>query len=120
METAINVDVSAATVIQIYHPESSYAIFCFSAKGDLFVNSDWGFFGYTWRSYGSQNSFTHFLAKTNAAEYIVGKLEINYFELTNRRKIPPFRRKNLLVLTELFIERIKAGVETDEQWTKDR
>lgn len=63
-----------AKVVQVEHPEASYGIFCYNETGDLFINSDWGFYAYSWRSFGN-DSFENFLKKCNN-EYIIGKLQI--------------------------------------------
>ena len=79
-----------AATIYIDHPEAGYGIFCFNSKGDLFLNSDWGFYGYSWRAFS--DSFADFLRRSNA-EYIVGKFAINHNQsrqlknwLTGKRK----------------------------------
>lgn len=88
-----------AETIYIHHPKSSYGIFCLNEDGDLFLNSDWGFYGYAWRSFG--DNFKEFLAGCDAG-YILGKFEINYIEVNNGKKIPKHRKENLTVLiTEL-------------------
>ena len=74
-----------AETLRVDHPESSYGIFCFNQDGDLFLNSDWGFFGYAWRSYG--DDFKKFLGQTNA-DYIVGKFGINYQEVAGKKMKP--------------------------------
>jgi hypothetical protein len=94
-----------AETIYISHPEASYGVFCFNSQGDLFINSDWGFYGYAWRSYGKDNPFKKFLSQCNA-EYIVGKFSINHREVSGK-KMPPHREKNLTILVEAFISELK-------------
>ena len=95
-----------AKTIHIDHPEASYGIFCFNNQGDLFLNSDYGFFGFAWRSYG--DNFQEFLAGLNA-DYMVGKFEINFAEVSGKRKMQPFRKEKLLLLCAEFIKELKNG-----------
>lgn len=99
----VKVNEQTAETIYISHPQASYGIFCFNSIGDLFINSDWGFFGYAWRSYG--NDFKKFLTQTNA-EYIVGKFEINHKEVANK-KMDSYRKEKLLILVNAFIHTLK-------------
>ena len=94
--------VTAGTVT-INTQEHSYGIFCFNSQGDLFVNSDWGFFAFSWRSFGA--SFRDFLAGTNA-DYIVGKLGINWRNDTGKM-IPKHKAEHLTGLVAVFIARLK-------------
>lgn len=96
-------DVLIAETVRIEHPESSYGVFCFNSMGDLFVNSDWGFFGYAWRAYSG--TFKQFLAQTNS-DYIVGKFEINYREVANK-KMPLHKIVHLRNLVDGLIEHCK-------------
>ena len=105
MTTEIKLMRNAATTVYINHPEASYAIFCFNQVGDLFINSDYGFFGFAWRSYG--DDFEKFLSGTNP-DYVVGKLEINYSEVSGKRKMPEFRKEKLLILVREFINHLKT------------
>lgn len=116
MNTTATVHISSAKTVHITHPQSSYGIFCLNDAGDLFVNSDWGLFGYSWRSFGNNKPFTHFLASCSI-DYIVDKLSIDYFNMT-LKKIPPHKKKHLLVLVNIFIERIKTDIAGDEMWVK--
>ena len=100
----IKVNKHTAETIYINHPQASYGIFCFNSVGDLFVNSDWGFYGYAWRSYGE--NFKEFLAGTNA-EYIVGKFSINHTEVSGK-KMPKHREENLMILVNEFIKQVKV------------
>jgi len=75
MNTEVKVNQQTAETIYISHPEASYGIFCFNSVGDLFLNSDWGFYGFAWRAYG--NDFKEFLSGLEP-EYTVNKFEINF------------------------------------------
>lgn len=88
-----------AETIYINDVQHSYGIFCFNSGGDLFLNSDWGSYSYAWRAYG--DDFRKFLAGTNA-DYIVGKFETNYLEVTGK-KMPKHRKENVTVLVTNFI-----------------
>lgn len=106
MNAEIKVVSESAETVYISHPESSYGIFCYNQSGDLFLNSDWGMYGYAWRHIGDK-TFKQFLSGTNA-DYIVGKFWINY-NMANRKKIPPNWEKNLIVLVNEFINHLKAN-----------
>lgn len=93
-----------AETVHINHPQASYGIFCFNEQGDLFVNSDYGFYGYAWRSYG--DNFRDFLAGTNA-DYMVGKFETNFIEVSGKRSLPGFRKEKLIILCAEFIKTLK-------------
>lgn len=103
METDVKLMVHTAKTVYISHKTASYAIFCYNSVGDLFVNSDCGFFGYAWRSYG--DNFQSFLAQTNA-DYIVTKFEINHKEVSGKN-MPKHRKDNLLILVAEFIAALK-------------
>src|SRR6185312_1985554 len=96
----------SAETIRIDHPTSSYGIFCFNSDGDLFLNSDWGFYGYAWRSY--DGTFKEFLAQCNT-QYIVGKFCITYIEVTGK-KLNQTRKGNLEILVREFIEYLKKNL----------
>lgn len=97
--------VITAETVYINHPEASYGIFCYNSVGDLFVNSDWGMYGYAWRSFGED--FKEFLATSNA-DYIVGKFAINHREVSGK-KMPVHREKNLMLLVAEFIRILKES-----------
>lgn len=105
MQTEIKVNQQTAETIYISHPKASYGIFCFNSIGDLFVNSDWGFYGYAWRQYGP-DEFKKFLSECNA-DYIVGKFSVNYREVSGK-KMPPHRESNLKILVQEFINVLKT------------
>lgn len=94
----------SAETMYISHPEASYGIFCYNTKGDLFLNSDYGFYGYAWRHYGDEE-FKKFLSQCNA-EYIVSKFSINHRDVSGK-KMPPFKEQKLTILVNTFIEELK-------------
>ena len=92
-----------AETIYINHATASYGIFCYNSYGDLFLNSDWGFYGYAWRNFGTD--FKEFLSGCNA-DYIIGKFAINW----NQNSKPRFggdREKNIKILVEEFLKELK-------------
>lgn len=101
----------SAETIYINHPQASYAIFCFNSVGDLFVNSDWGFYGYSWRSFG--DNFKSFLAQTNS-DYIVSKFSINHRDVSGK-KMPSHRESNLKILVQEFINELNVECSKEEK-----
>jgi len=103
MENRIIKDV--AETMYINHETSSYAIFCYNSHGDLFVNGDWGYFTYAWRSFSG--TFKEFLAGCNA-DYITGKLAINWNNIAPRgNRFVGNREKNVKILVQIFIDELK-------------
>lgn len=100
-----------AETLYVSHPTSSYGIFCFNSGGDLFLNSDWGFYGFAWRAYGKD--FKGFLGQCNS-DYIVGKFEINYREVNNGKKMPAHRVSNVKVLVDELIKFCKENPNTTQ------
>lgn len=90
-----------AKVIQIDEAGHSYGIFCYTSIGDLFLNSDWGFFGYAWRSYGE--NFEQFLSQLEP-DYVLGKFEIN---LERKGGLKKHEREHLTALFLSFRDEIK-------------
>lgn len=72
-DTTITTDY--AETVTIRTKEHSYGIFCYNSKGDLFLSSDWGMYGYAWRSWGA-GSFESFLKQVNP-EYVFEKFDGN-------------------------------------------
>lgn len=103
METQVTLIKNDASTLYIDHPNASYGNFCFNSKGDLFLNSDWGTYGYAWRAFG--DDFVKFIGNSNP-DYIVGKFEINYRELT-QKKLPKFREEKVLILVAELIKYCK-------------
>ena len=89
--------------IHITDPVVSFARFCFNSSGDLFVSSDYGFYAYSWRSFGPD--FKSFLAQSNV-EYLLEKLEYTY-RFATKKAIPKYWKQNLRVLIEVFINHLK-------------
>lgn len=102
-DTIIRVD--SATTMYINHPEASYGIFCFNQTGDLFLNSDWGFYGFSWRAF--DGSFKQFLMKCDQY-YITHKFAINYNQNKKSKDWLGGKREQAVVkLVELFLTELK-------------
>lgn len=89
-------------IAETYHvavPSHSYGIFCINTIGDLFLSSDWGMYGYAWRSYGKD--FKDFIAYADP-HYIFQKF-VNNMTYTFGKTLP--RRKSI---EPHVIELIKA------------
>lgn len=91
-----------AETIYVDHKESSYAIICFNSMGDLFINSDWGFYAYAWRAYG--DDFKLFLAKCNKS-YLADKLSMN---TNNNKQRAKFADKHVQNYCEALISYCKG------------
>jgi len=100
------VKVDNAKTYYISHPNYSYGIFCFNSTGDLFLNSDWGMYGFAWRHYG--DDFKTFLSKTNA-EYVLGKFDLNTRYLFSKG-LPKHVVVPVTALIEAFINELKKEV----------
>jgi hypothetical protein len=107
MNTEVTIIKDQAETVYVNHPESSYGIFCYNSKGDLFLNSDWGFFGYAWRHYGTPD-FKTFLSGASP-EYITGKFAINWNQNNPSRanRFGGHREKHVLQLVTAFINSLK-------------
>jgi hypothetical protein len=99
-EIEIKVITDKAETVYISHQKYSYGIFCYNSKGDLFLSSDWGMYGFAWRHYGS-GAFSDFLAQTNP-EYIFNKFESNHMYLFHKG-LPKHVKKPVTALLEAFI-----------------
>lgn len=95
---------SEATAIQVIHPTASYGIFCYTPVGDIFLNSDWGVYSYSWRSWGA-GTFKDFIASLDA-DYMVKKFDNNYRDTINRN-LPKYIKDALIVLVDEFIKHLK-------------
>lgn len=94
-----------AKTMYISNPEASYAIFCWNSQGDLFMNSDWGFYAYSWRAFG--NDFNEFLTRLNA-QYLVEKLSMNWHVPGNKLVKFNGRREQMVTkLCTIFIEELR-------------
>ena len=104
MEPEITIKIDSATTVYIHTKDFSYGIFCFNEKGDLFLNSDWGMYGFAWRSYG--DDFKKFLSQTNA-DYIFDKFDTNTRCLFSKG-LPKHVRKPVVGLLNEFINHLKT------------
>lgn len=97
------VEVQPATQYCIRTEKYSYGIFCITEQGDLFLNSDWGFYGYAWRHFGK--NFKEFLIACNA-EYVFYKFEGNY-QYMMRKKFPKHVAEPVKALFKEFQNALK-------------
>lgn len=102
--TEVTVKINNASTYYISTEKYSYGIFCFNDAGDLFLNSDYGMYGFAWRAFG--DDFKAFLSSTNA-DYIFGKFETNNHYL-NHKNLPKHVRVPVTGLIEEFINALKS------------
>lgn len=105
-EQEIKVKRESAQTVYISHPDYSYGIFCFNESGDLFLNSDWGMYGYAWRHYGGD--FKKFLSGLNAP-YVYDKFDSNTRYLFSKG-LPKHTRKPVEALLQAFFDELKKEV----------
>lgn len=93
----------------------SWAYFYITATGELFIHSDWGYFCYSWKSFGED--FKRFIVSCNA-DYILNALERNYRELKGARaKLAANQAEALKVLIDCFREELKKERSNeDAEW----
>lgn len=84
----------------------SWASFIITDKGDLFINSDWGYWAYAWRAFGTD--FRAFLADLGS-DYLIAKLETNQFQMlrVGRKTIPKRSQEAIAALFAKFQEELK-------------
>jgi hypothetical protein len=92
-----------AVCLRVEHPESSYGTFCYNEIGDLFLQSDWGFYGYSWRAFG--DSFSEFLMDIDA-DYVVQKFENNQ-SITSKKRIPAHIWVHIKNLYNVLVKELK-------------
>lgn len=97
-----------AETYHINHPTASYGIFCFNSNGDLFLNSDWGFYCYPWRGYGKDTSFKDFL-RGCSADYLVQKFAIihNQDKSSSKDWLKGIRLEKVTILLQAFVDALK-------------
>lgn len=71
----IEIEKNNASTVFIKTEETSWATFWYNDKGDLFLNSDWGNYFYSWRSFG--DDFEKFL-KGLELGYLYGKMASSF------------------------------------------
>jgi len=92
-----------AETVYISTKDHSYGIFCYNSKGDLFLSSDWGMYGFAWRSFG--DNFKRFLSGCNA-DYIFDKFDLNTKYLFTKG-LPKHVRPHVIALLNEFINHLK-------------
>jgi hypothetical protein len=100
-----------AETVYINTPKDSYGIFCFNSIGDLFLNSDWGFYGFSWRHMGDGITLKEFIAGCNA-DYIADKFYTNINTQKDKKDFEKWRRSHVLVLINHFIDYCKSCQKT--------
>lgn len=88
----------------IRHEKYSYGIFCINESGDLFLNSDYGMYGFAWRAFG--DNFKEFLCTTNS-DYIYDKFDTNARYLC-QKGLPKNTREPVKALLDAFREHLKT------------
>lgn len=91
----IEIEKDNASTVFINTQETSWATFCYTKKGDLFLNSDWGNYFYSWRSFG--NDFEKFL-KGLEIGYLFSKMASSFTQY----RVEDKRAEILIKLLELF------------------
>lgn len=95
------VEKNTSSTVYINTPKTSWAIFMYTPKGDLFLSSDWGTYSHQWRSFGGD--FEDFL-KGLGVGYFVGKLSTPDI---NQKRISKMQQEILTLLVEHFINALK-------------
>jgi hypothetical protein len=106
--TEVKVIPQAAEVVYISDPVHSYGIFCFNEQGDLFLNSDWGFYAFAWRSMGEGKTTKQFIAGCNP-EYIAMKFGMNIIGMKDRKDYEKYRMSHVIELLKHLIEYCKTS-----------
>jgi len=106
MNTEITLINEPAETVYINTPKDSYGIFCFNSKGDLFLNSDWGFYAYAWRSMGEGKTTKQFISSCNA-DYIAMKFGMNITAMKERKDYEKYRIEHVKVLLQYLIDYCK-------------
>ena len=105
-ETKTQINHESADSYFIRDEKHSYAQFFINGSGDLVMNSDWGYFTHSWRSFG--NDFKDFIAHMDV-EYMIGKFEINVRMFYSKNGIPQRKHKepHLIALIKIFQDILK-------------
>ena len=90
----MHIQKDTAETFYINDPESTYGTFCFNTSGDLFLNSDYGYYCYSWRAFGTD--FKKFLSGLNP-EYVFDKFDTNAHHLM-KKAFPNIAKNQLLAL----------------------
>lgn len=87
-------------------PGQSWATFVISEKGDLFINSDWGYWACCWRSFGTD--FKKFLIDMNS-DYLIMNLTRQQVTHGGKMKIGKRQQEALCIHFEKFQQLLKSG-----------
>lgn len=96
------VEKNTSSTIYINTPKTSWAIFMYTPKGDLFLSSDWGTYSHQWRAFSGD--FEDFL-KGLEVGYFVGKLSNPDI---NQKRISKMQIEILTLLVAYFLEVLKT------------
>lgn len=101
MESKIIIDPAYQYHLQV--DGHSWATFVFSDKGDLFINSDWGYWCCSWRAFGSD--FKQFL-KSMDIHYLWSNLLRQQLQFGGRKTINKQVEQHITVLFKQFQEQL--------------
>lgn len=87
----------------------SWGTFIITEKGDLFINSDWGYWACNWRAFG--DNFKKFLVEIHG-DYLIMNLERQQMQFGGKRSIPGRKKEALFALFKRFQDELKK-----ETWT---
>ena len=107
----IEIEKNTASTVFINSEETSFATFCYTKKGDLFLNSDWGNYFYSWRSFG--DDFEKFLSGLELG-YLTQKMASGITQYPVEGK----RLDVLIKLLGLFILTLKKDIENNNHLNK--
>lgn len=97
----IQIEKNSASTVHIDTPETSWATFYYSKKGDLFLNSDWGNYFYSWRSFGED--FEKFL-KGLEIGYLYSKMASSFSQFPVEGRRAEVLESLLLIFTKALQE----------------
>ena len=90
----------AGETFTIRHRTESWAVFFINQDGDLFIESDWGYWTFSWRAFGG--GFKQFLTQLEP-EYFFDKLLFNHNQWgKGRNKVHARAEKAIKTLFECF------------------
>lgn len=104
----IEIEKNTASTVFINTEETSFATFCYTKKGDLFLNSDWGNYFYSWRSFG--DDFEKFISGLDVG-YLTNKLATGFTQYPVEGR----RLDVLIKLSGLFILTLKKEIENNNK-----
>lgn len=82
----------------------SWGTFIITEKGDLFINSDWGYWACNWRAFGID--FKEFLSKINS-DYLMNNLIRQQVQFGGSKTITKRKQEAIVALFERFQQELK-------------